>query len=89
MELRYTVEIWQKGEWFLAKTPELDFVSQGRTLEEAKEHLSEVIRIQFQEMKESGTLEDYLAECGFEIHEEQIIPLREVVGFEKSTVSVS
>ncbi|MEK6544985.1 MAG: hypothetical protein AABZ28_00430, partial [Nitrospinota bacterium] len=66
MRLQLTIEIWKKGDWYLARTPELDFISQGRTLDEAKRNLLEVIRIQFKEMREMGTLEDYLLECGFE-----------------------
>ena len=60
------------GNWFLARTPELDFISQGRTREEAKKNLLEVARIQFREIKEMGTLEDYLLECGFETKENDI-----------------
>lgn len=65
MQLKATIELWQKGRWCIAKMPELDFIAQGKTMEEAKANLNEVIRIQFAEMKEMGTLEDYLAECGF------------------------
>lgn len=65
MRLKATVESWQKGNWFLAKIPELDFVAQGKTMEEAKSNLNEVINIQFREMKEMGTLDDYLGGCGF------------------------
>lgn len=86
MEVTVTIEIWQKGDLWLAKAPELDFISQGRTLEEAKENLFEVVRIQFAEMRETGTLDEYLAECGFVTRGSQIVPLHEVVGFEKSTV---
>ena len=35
-----------------------------------------------------GTLEDYLLECGFETKDEDIIHESEMVGFEKSVVSV-
>jgi len=66
MELNITIEIRKKGNWYLARTPELDFISQGRTREEAKKNLLEVAKIQFNEMKEMGTLEDYLLECGSE-----------------------
>lgn len=86
MELKVTIEVWEKGPVFSAKTPELDFISQGRTFEEAKQNLIEVIKIQFREMKAMGTLEEYLTECGFAITEDQILPMHEVVGFEKSTV---
>jgi predicted RNase H-like HicB family nuclease len=88
MELNITIELRKKANWYLARTPELDFISQGRTREEAKGNLLEVTRIQFAEMKETGTLEDYLAECGFETKENDIIPRAEIVEFEKSVVSV-
>ena len=54
-----------KGKWFLAKIPELGFIAQGKTMEEGKSNLNEIISIQFKEMREMGTLDDYLAECGF------------------------
>jgi predicted RNase H-like HicB family nuclease len=88
MELNITIELRKKGNWYLARTPELDFISQGRTREEAKRNLLEVARIQFTEMKEMGTLEDYLLECGFETKENDIIPRAGMVEFEKSVVSV-
>lgn len=88
MLLNITVELWQKGGWYTAKSPELDFVSQGRTREEAKKNLEEVINIQFQEMEEMGTLEEYLAECGFEIENDTIIPKNEIIGFEKSSLYI-
>ncbi len=65
MKLKAVVELWQKGKWCIAKIPELDFVAQGKTIEEAKKNLNEIVHIQFAEMREMGTLEDYLAECGF------------------------
>ena len=88
MKLRLIIEVWKKGNWYLARAPELDFISQGRTPEEAKMNLSEVIKIQFQEMKELGSLEEYLLECGFEAKDDELIPETEMVGFEKSMVSV-
>ena len=60
MLLNITIELWQKGAWYIAKSPELDFVSQGRTREEAKKNLLDVINIQFHEMQEMGTLHEYL-----------------------------
>ncbi|MGO9013757.1 MAG: type II toxin-antitoxin system HicB family antitoxin [Dissulfurispiraceae bacterium] len=89
MQIRTTIELWQKGKWVIAKMPELDFVTQGRTIEEAKSNLKEVVRIQFEEMKELGTLEDYLAECGFEIRGDNVEPINEMIGFEKQFVQVN
>lgn len=56
MNLKFTVEIWDKGQWYVARCPELDFVSQGPTAEEARRNLLEVIQIQFEEMARLGTL---------------------------------
>ena len=89
MKLKATIELWQKGKWCIAKIPELDFVAQGETIEEARTNLAEVIRIQFAEMKEIGTLEDYLAECGFIIKDDTVEPENEIIGFEKQVLQVA
>lgn len=88
MKLRATIELWQKGKWCIAKIPELDFVAQGRTIDEAKANLLEVVGIQFAEMKEMGTFEDYLAECGFTIKGDSIEPENEIIGFERQLMQV-
>jgi len=88
MQLQLTTEIWKKDFWFVAKCPELDFVSQGVTIEEAKKNLLEVIDIQFEEMAETGTLHEYLAECGYSIKNDIAISGNEMVGFEKHAVQV-
>ena len=88
MQLGITMETWQKGDWFIAKCPELDFVSQGETAEEAKHNLLEVIQIQLEEMAALGTLDDYLSECGYVREEGSFISQSEMVGFERSAVQV-
>jgi predicted RNase H-like HicB family nuclease len=67
----------------VAKCPELDFISQGRTKDEAQKNLVEVIEIQFQEMSEMGTLEEYLEECGFDLSEGFAVPRTEMISLEK------
>ena len=89
MLLDITIELWQKGHWYIAKSPELDFVSQGKTREEAKKNLVEVINIQFQEMEEMGTLHDYLSECGFELKDDIILPKNEMIGIERYSLEVA
>jgi predicted RNase H-like HicB family nuclease len=74
MQLNITIEITDKGKYFVARCPELDFVSQGKTPEEAKKNLSEVIAIQFEEMTDAGTIGEYLAECGFTKKESHFVP---------------
>lgn len=88
MKLQITIEVWKKGQWYLARTPELDFISQGRTQQEAKKNLLEVIKIQFAEMKEMSTLEDYLLECGFDIKDDALISQLEMVECGKSIVLI-
>ena len=89
MLLNITIEIWQKGKWYIAKSPELDFLSQGKTREEAKKNLIEVINIQFNEMQDLGTLQEYLSECGFEIKDDTISPKNEIIGFEKYSLELA
>jgi predicted RNase H-like HicB family nuclease len=89
MNINLTIEIWKKGKWFIARTPELDFISQGRTHDEAKKNLLEVIKIQFKEMKKMGTFKDYLDECGFKIKNHDLLSTSEMISFEKSLIKVS
>jgi len=76
MQLDFTIELWKKGRWYVARSPELDFVSQGKTREEARKKT------------EMGTLEEYLNECGFEIQDDFIVPKNEIIGFEKASVHI-
>jgi predicted RNase H-like HicB family nuclease len=89
MDINITIEVWQKGKWFIAKCPELDFISQGKTREEAKNNLLEVIQIQFEEMSQIGALDEYLTECGYEKQHNKIIPKTEMIGFEKYSLRVA
>ncbi|NVM21497.1 MAG: hypothetical protein HWN68_06930 [Desulfobacterales bacterium] len=89
MVLNITMELWKKGAWYIAKSPELDFVSQGKTREEAKKNLIEVINIQFHEMQEMGTLHEYLSECGFELKNDTLFPKNEMIGFERYSLEVA
>ena len=87
MIIPITIEIVKKGMWYVARAVELDFVTQGRTADEAKKNLFEVIEIQFEEMNKLGTLEDYLKECGYEIDEKmKVYP--ELIALEKTEVPV-
>jgi len=89
MELDITFEVWQKGSWFIAKCPELDFISLGRTRDEARSNLLEVIGIQLEEMRELDSLDEYLAECGYEKTDTTFIPRTEMVGLEKHSVRIA
>ncbi len=88
MELTMTIQTWAKGSWYITKCPELDFVSQGRTPEEAKRNLLEVIEIQFEEMNETGSLNEYLEECGYQFENGNAVPMAEMVGFQKEALEI-
>ena len=88
MKLKLTIEIWAKGPWYTAKCPELDFVSQGHSPEEAKGNLLEVIEIQFEEMNEMGTLNEYLEESGYKLENGNAIPMTEMIGFQKQAIEI-
>ena len=88
-KLKVTIELWQKEKWVIARIPELDIVAQGETIEKAKENLMEVARIQFAEMKEMGTFEDYLAECGFVVRDDVVEQHSDIIGFEKQVLQVA
>jgi predicted RNase H-like HicB family nuclease len=88
MKLKMTIEIWEKGNWFIAKSPELDFVSQGKSPDEAKRNLLEVVEIQFEEMNVMGTLHEYLQECGYKLENGNAVPTTEMVGFQKQAIEI-
>lgn len=88
-KLKATIELWQKDKWVIARIPELDFIAQGQTIEEAKKNLNEVLKIQLAEMEEMGTLDDYLAECGFVVRDDVLEHNSDIIGFEKQVLQVA
>ena len=86
--LKITIEFWREGNLYLARSPELDIVAQGNSLEEAKKNLLEVIEIQFEEMKELGTLDEFLLEAGYKSKDEILESEKEIIGFDKSFVAL-
>lgn len=45
MSYRVSIIIEQEGKWFVALCPELDIVSQGKTIEEARDNLKEALEL--------------------------------------------
>jgi predicted RNase H-like HicB family nuclease len=83
MNIEFNIEIVKKGKWYIARAPELDFVTQGSTLDEARKNLLELVEIQFEEMQEMNTLDEYLEECGFSQTEKP-----EFVGIERREIRI-
>ena len=59
-----TEEIWKEGNMYTAYCPELDVVSCGKDIDEARKNLLEVIEIQLEETVKLGTLETFLEDGG-------------------------
>ncbi len=83
-----TEEIWKEGNMYTAYCPELDVVSCGRDIEEARKNLIEVIEIQLEETAKLGTLKAFLEEAGYDLSASQLILQldKQVVSFNQLTV---
>ncbi|HUI05824.1 MAG TPA: type II toxin-antitoxin system HicB family antitoxin [Verrucomicrobiae bacterium] len=46
---QFTAIIQQEGKWFVALCPELDVGSQGKTVEEARQNLTEAVELFLEE----------------------------------------
>ena len=64
-QIKTTVEFWREGPLYIAYAPELDMVAQGKTMEEARRNLFEVIEIQLEEIQQLGYQEQH-ADSGHE-----------------------
>ena len=83
-----TEEIWKEGNMYTAYCPELDVVSCGTDIEEARKNLLEVIEIQLEEAATLGTLKEFLEEAGYDLNTSQsTLQLdKQVVAFNQRTV---
>ena len=67
MNIEYNVQIWKEGNQFIAHAMPLDVMSSGMTPEEAKNALKEAVHIFLDTLRDMGTMEEVLDECGYEI----------------------
>jgi predicted RNase H-like HicB family nuclease len=67
MDIEYTVQVWKEGNQFIAHAMPLDVVSSGPTPEDAKNAVKEAVHLFLDTVKEMGTLEEVLSECGYEV----------------------
>ena len=56
MRLFLTMKIWKEGGHYIAYTPELDVVSQGRTPAGAEKRLQEAVTLFLEETKRMDTV---------------------------------
>lgn len=85
--LKITIEIWRESKFYIARSPELDMVAQGNSLEEAKKNLIEVIEIQLEEMREMGTLNEFLMENGYISKNNLMESEKEIFSFDKTFIT--
>ena len=83
-----TEEIWKEGNMYTAFCPELDVASCGRNVEEARDNLLEVIKIQLEETAKLGTLKAFLEDAGYDLATTKpTLQLdKQVVAFNRRTV---
>jgi len=65
-EIALTVQVWKEGASYVAYCPELDVSSCGKIAGQAKTRLREAVALFIEEAARIGTLEEILAESGFE-----------------------
>jgi predicted RNase H-like HicB family nuclease len=65
-EIALSVQVWKEGASYVAYSPELDVSSCGKTANQAKTRLREAVALFIEEAARMGTLEEILAESGFE-----------------------
>lgn len=65
MRLFLTTKIWKDGTHYIAYTPELDVVSQGKTPEHAEKRLREAVSLFLEETKRMGTFDEVMRDAGF------------------------
>ncbi len=65
-EITLTVQIWREDGAYVAYAPELDVSSCGNSLRQSKARLRQAVGLFLEEAARRGTLENILAEAGFE-----------------------
>ncbi|MHB8524081.1 MAG: type II toxin-antitoxin system HicB family antitoxin [Limisphaerales bacterium] len=91
MKVHFTEELWREGAMYVSYAPELDMAACGETAQQARQNLREVVQISFRDMRERGTLAEYLREAGFPTGAEGAEEVRldkELIGFEPVAIAL-
>jgi hypothetical protein len=67
MNIEYTVQIWKEGDQFIAHAMPLEVISSGTNPEQARVALREAVQLFLDTLKDMGTLEEVLDECGYQM----------------------
>lgn len=85
--IAFTVQVWKEGKAYVAYAPDLDVSSCGDTLGEAKSRLREAVGLFLEQAARMGTLQEILAEAGFEKRGATFRP-RRILAHEKIHLAV-
>ncbi len=67
--VRFTEQLMQEGETFVAYCPELDVSSCGYSADEARRNLQTALRLFLEEAARLGSLRQILSEAGYDTHQ--------------------
>lgn len=68
------VDILKEGDSFIAFSPALDLSTVGDSFEEAQQRFEEAVQIFFEEITEKGTVDEVLAELGWQKDDQEFTP---------------
>ncbi len=69
MRVEYTLQVWKEGNQYVAHAMPLDVMSAGPSPDAAREALDEAVRIFLRTAQDHGTLQEILAESGYELRD--------------------
>jgi hypothetical protein len=67
MRVEFTMQIWKEGDQFVAHAMPLDVMSAPPSPEAARQALDEAVRLFLLTAQDRGTLQEVLAEAGYEL----------------------
>jgi predicted RNase H-like HicB family nuclease len=74
LKLSLPVSFLREGDCFIAYSPALDLSTSADSFEKAKKRFTEAVEIFFEELLEKGTLNEVLAELGWQKVKKQWMP---------------
>lgn len=86
-KVSFSLQVWKEDGVYVAYAPELDVSSCGDSVREARQRLREAVALFLEEAAHQGTLEEILAESGFEKRAGTYVPRRVLIR-EKESLSV-
>jgi len=86
-KVSFSLQVWKEDGVYVAYAPELDVSSCGDSVPDARKRLREAVALFLEEAVHQGTLQEILAESGFEKRADTYVPRRVLVR-EKESLAV-